>query len=284
MGEVQAKQTTELSNDLNVITAEINAYKQVAGEAIFEIGRRLKHVKENDLVHGEWTKWCEEELGMKRQQADMFIKVAEDLGGEFDKTFCHLGLSALYHIATLPPDQRKQPHTIPSTGETKTVDEMTVRELREVKKALKEAERRAEQAERYAEEKENEVERLKSRPKPEPRVEVRTEYVEVEDEKTRERLRKYEERFGDIEDYDERVTASNRQDLTVSVISFNKAVRDLAKRYSYMTQYKNLVAELDEVTRKEYNQAVKVLQELAHDFDFADEKTGAIDAEYVEIN
>ena len=36
MGEVQAKQTTELSNDLNVITAEINAYKQVAGEAMVE--------------------------------------------------------------------------------------------------------------------------------------------------------------------------------------------------------------------------------------------------------
>lgn len=89
----------------------------------------MKHVKENDLAHGQWAKWCENDIGMKRQQADMFIKVAEEFEGQFDKTFCHLGLSALYQIALLPSDQREKPHTIPSTGEVKTVDEMTVREI-----------------------------------------------------------------------------------------------------------------------------------------------------------
>ena len=57
-----------LSTDINVITAEINAYQRVAGEAIFEIGKRLKHVKENDLAHGEWMGWCET-IGMSQDLA-----------------------------------------------------------------------------------------------------------------------------------------------------------------------------------------------------------------------
>lgn len=288
MGGLQAKQTTELSDDINVLTAEIKVDLQGISEGIFRVGARLKKVRDNPEKYGfegyrDWERWCKEEFAMTRGTANKFIRVFERFGSGSLGSRLPSSITVLYELTSFTDEELERPRQMPD-GTVKKLTEMSRREIEEVKRALKEAEKRAEQAERYAEEKENEVERLKSRPKPEPRVEVRTEYVEVEDQKTRERLRKYEERFGDIEDYDERVTASNRQDLTVSVISFNKAVRDLAKRYSYMTQYKNLVAELDEVTRKEYNQAVKVLQELAHDFDFADEKTGAIDAEYVEIN
>ncbi|MDU2239382.1 MAG: DUF3102 domain-containing protein [Paenibacillus sp.] len=127
---------------LPTITAEINAYKRVAGEAIFEIGRRLKHVKENDLAHGQWSRWCSESIGMDRKTADKFIVVFDELGGD-DSTSSQIGISALYEIATLPPEERTREHTLKS-GATKTVDEMTVRELREVKAALKEERERCE--------------------------------------------------------------------------------------------------------------------------------------------
>lgn len=72
--------------------------------------------------------------------APTFLKVYTELGGSKFVTGRNSGIKALYEIAQLPPEQREKPQTIPSTGETKTVDEMTVRELREVKKAQQQAE------------------------------------------------------------------------------------------------------------------------------------------------
>jgi hypothetical protein len=132
----------QLSNNLNVITAEINSYKQVAGQAIFEIGRRLKWVKENDLVHGEFGKWLEK-VDIDQYDASKFIKAYDEFS--YLGTYPNLGQSKIFQIISLPKNINKeefinQQHTIPSTGEQKTVDEMTVKELREVKVALKQAE------------------------------------------------------------------------------------------------------------------------------------------------
>lgn len=147
-----------LSEDLNVITAEINSYKQVAGQAIFEIGRRLKHVKENDLVHGEWEDWLRT-IDMTRQHAHRFTKVYEEFGESNVTPMLHLGINALYQIATLPEEEREKEH-ITSKGETKTVDEMTVRELEEVKRNAKEAEKRAQQAEQQLKEEQNKKQKV----------------------------------------------------------------------------------------------------------------------------
>ena len=87
-----------------VLAGEINAYQRVAGEAIFEIGRRLKHVKENDLAHGEFGKWLDE-VGINDRMARKFMTVAREFEGKRTTSF-EIGLEALYQIATLPPAER----------------------------------------------------------------------------------------------------------------------------------------------------------------------------------
>ncbi|MCJ0597957.1 DUF3102 domain-containing protein, partial [Enterococcus cecorum] len=124
----------ELSTDLNVITAEINSFKQIAGQSIWEIGRRLNYVKEHDLAHGQFMEWLKT-IGFEQTEANRFMKVANELPNS--ATLHNLGSTALYLIATLPEEEREKEHTT-SKGETKTVDEMTVRELQELKKQLKE--------------------------------------------------------------------------------------------------------------------------------------------------
>lgn len=162
-----------LSEDINVITAEINAYQRMAGEAIFEIGKRLKHVKENDLVHGEWSKWCENVIGLTQDMSRRYVKVYEEFGEGEHESVRGLGIAALYQIATMPEEERTKEHTISSTGESKTVDEMTVRELREVKKKLKEKE----EYEKILEEENN---KLTSQLQQEKNKPVQVERVEIE--------------------------------------------------------------------------------------------------------
>ena len=170
----------QLSNDLTTIETEIKSYQNIAGQSIFEIGRRLKHVKENDLAHGNFGKWLET-INLSYQESRKFIKVYD----EFDSNYVtsrNLGLNALEMIATLPEEERTKEHAT-SKGKVKTPDEMTVRELRELKKQLKQRDEQnaqlqsqVEQAQRSEEIAKKQLEDAESR---EP--EVIEKYMEPED-------------------------------------------------------------------------------------------------------
>jgi|GEM_PF-1338648 len=127
-------QVEELSNDINVLTAEVMAYKQIVGQSVWEIGRRLKKVKDEDLTHGEFEKWVES-VGIHPRIARQFMKIARELPKR--STCSDLSDRVLYEIATLPEEERNKEHTT-NKGEQKEVYSMTVKELQELKKHLKE--------------------------------------------------------------------------------------------------------------------------------------------------
>lgn len=118
-----------LSDNLAQIELEINHHKQIAGQSIWEIGRRLKHVKENDLTHGEFGKWVEG-LGIAKTEASRFIKIVDEIPNL--GTYTNLGMKALYLIATLPEEEKQEQIEKIEQGESPTV-----RELQEVKRQLK---------------------------------------------------------------------------------------------------------------------------------------------------
>lgn len=118
-----------LSNNLSQIELEINYHKQIAGQSIWEIGRRLNHVKEKDLVHGEFGKWLDK-IGIHYREANRMMTVAKQLPNV--TTLSDLGSSALYLIATLPEEEKQEQIQRIEDGDTPTV-----RELQEVKKKLK---------------------------------------------------------------------------------------------------------------------------------------------------
>ena len=91
--------SSELSNDLSGITAEINSFKKILGEAVFEIGKRLKHVKENDLAHGEFIKWCERAAKISRQQSARFMKIYE-IFKDNPEQITGVSVSVLYEVIT----------------------------------------------------------------------------------------------------------------------------------------------------------------------------------------
>lgn len=127
-------QEIQLSNNLQQIELEINHHKNIAGQSIWEIGRRLNHVKENDLAHGEFEKWVEN-LGMATSEARKFMTVAKQLPNR--STLNDLGSSALYLIATLPEEEKQTQLERVEQGDTPTV-----RELQDLRRKLKESEER----------------------------------------------------------------------------------------------------------------------------------------------
>lgn len=124
-------QEIALSNNLSQIELEISHHKQIAGQSIWEIGRRLNHVKENDLAHGQFMNWLRK-VEIDHTSAKRMMKIANELPNS--ATLHHLGTTALYLIASLPEEEQKNQINRLEQG-----DNLTVRELQTIKKKYSKA-------------------------------------------------------------------------------------------------------------------------------------------------
>ena len=123
-----------LSNNLNQIELEINHHKRIAGQSIWEIGRRLNHVKEHNLTHGQFMAWLKK-VDLNWSEANRMMKVAKELPNY--STLNNLGSTALYLIATLPAEEKQAQINRIEQG-----DNPTVRELQDLKLKFSAAKRK----------------------------------------------------------------------------------------------------------------------------------------------
>lgn len=125
---------------LETIESEINFYKQQTAIGIIEIGKRLIEAK-TQLNHGEWGKWLEEKVEFSQWTANKFMKCAKEFSNCGATN--NLPQEKLFKLLDVPQEEREEfintPHEI--NGQTKTVDEMTTRELQKVIKEKKELEK-----------------------------------------------------------------------------------------------------------------------------------------------
>lgn len=128
-----------LSNNLAQIELEINHHKQIAGQSIWEIGRRLNHVKEHDLAHGQFGKWLDK-VRISHSEARKMMTISKQLSNR--STLNDLGTTALYLIATMPVEEQAEQIKRIEAGHPPSVAE-----LRHVKAKYSEAIRRIDELE-----------------------------------------------------------------------------------------------------------------------------------------
>lgn len=114
------------------LAVAISFYKAQTVQNIIEIGRCLIEAKAQ-LNHGEWQIWLQEKAEISIRRAEIFMRLANEMG-EKTNTYSFLTYSKALALLAVPADEREDfieaTHTV--AGQEKTVDEMSVRELKKV--------------------------------------------------------------------------------------------------------------------------------------------------------
>lgn len=137
--------------DLNQILIEIKFYEHQTAIGLYEIGKRLKVIK-NKLGHGNWIYWVNKNLGYSYDTAYSYICLY-DKYSNLD-TFQDLSFSKLMALTTIEDEQERKKYV-----ENNDVNNMTVRRLQ---KSLKEYQDKDKLREEEIIKKDEEIKKLSS--------------------------------------------------------------------------------------------------------------------------
>lgn len=270
-------QEIELSNDLKQIEFEIKQYEEMAGKGIYEIGRRINWVKQNDLAHGEFLPFLKR-VNISKSYAEMFMKIAKDRELGNSQPVGNLGISVLYELTRIPNDIRDKPQQLDS-GESKKPVDMTRREIQELNRKLKQSEEANKTLDELLSEKADTIsaleQQVKNKPKPEVVEKTVTKEVKPSDY---DELKREAEIAGDLRKRNEFIE-KQYQNLLDQRQQVNQ---DASKMQELEEQINNLHGQLNEKQKhelaykrtsefiKKANQMLDQISPLVYAYDYED--------------
>lgn len=131
---IEDKATEELAQEANTLWQQMEVIGNIGLMMAVQAGQRLQVIKSR-LQHGEWEKWCENNLQFSKSKAEKMLKLAKKASDEnsiFSKTetFTDLGISRVWALLSAPEEVAKE---IVEDPESK---DLTVRELQDKIRAL----------------------------------------------------------------------------------------------------------------------------------------------------
>lgn len=135
---VEADYRVVQERTLPVIASEIlfieSQVARTALEGAIQIGLKLKEAKEQ-VEHGQWEKWCHENLNYSKSKTEKLMRIASEYGDEnsiYAKTYTctDLSISKALSLLQVPEEEVK------NFSENNDVESMTVKELNDKIKAL----------------------------------------------------------------------------------------------------------------------------------------------------
>lgn len=266
-----------LSNDLIEITAEINTWKQQAGQAVFEIGKRLKHVKETDLAHGQWTAWLES-VDITPRTAQRMIQAYDQFGKTTHASL--LPTSKIFDLLSLPESVDREefvskPQTVPSTGEEKNVNDMTRDEIREVTQALRKAEQEAKHWQSVAKSAQNQPPRIETRTievvPPNLKKQIEEKDFQITNlrhgyQEARAKLQEYETK--NTVDFNEEQSRKQREKLQheadFNTLEIRVHINNFLERVAITAFHEHAISAADPITKQKLSESIEMLDRFTN--------------------